>query len=187
MPDENRDIEFNQEDVVVSEDLTPPMTEEAIKGALGDTLHEMFPHGDGMFIDITLEEMEGYNRKNFDYAAGGDPNGNFLRVASMLSFYPGLRMDDPRAVAVVYLMKQLDNVLWSMSRGFEGDLENIDSRLFDIHVYAKIARVLNKRLKNGQCIEYPVHGGPTRESMIEEINRIVADQLAEHEANQAGG
>ena len=175
--DENiPDIEFQPGDVLIPEEANP-MTEEAVQNELGSTLHEMFPHGDDLFIDITLEEMKGYNEKNFDYAAGGDPNGNFLRVASMLSFYPGLKMGDPRIVALVYMMKQLDNVLWSLSRGFEGDLENLDSRLFDIHVYAKIVRVLDTRLKGGECLDYPVVGGPSRESMIEEIQRIVSEQI----------
>ncbi len=162
-------------DVVIPEEANL-MSEEMATARMREVLREMFPYGDEQYIAITMKEMEGYNTKNFDYAAGGDPNGNFLRVASILSFYPGIRMDDPRAVAIIYLLKQLDNVLWSLSRGFEGKLEDIDSRLLDIHVYAKIARVLNNRLKAGDCVEYPVSGGPTRATMLEDIRRIVREE-----------
>ncbi len=167
--------ETDQEDVVIPEEANP-MAEEMASASIGEMLREMFPYGDEQYIAITMKEMEGYNTKNFDYAAGGDPNGNFLRVASILSFYPGIRMDDPRAVAILYLLKQLDNVLWSLSRGFEGKLEDIDSRLLDIHVYAKIARVLNNRLKAGDCVEYPVSGGKDKSTMLEEIRRIVREE-----------
>jgi len=44
-------------------------------------------------------------------------------------------------------MKQWDQVLWSLSRGFEGKIEGIDPRLFDIGVYVKITRILNLRMQ----------------------------------------
>ena len=43
---------------------------------------------------------------------------------------------------MVYMMKQLDAALWMMSEGYEGEVENTDTRLADVHVYAKIARLL---------------------------------------------
>ena len=49
-------------------------------------------------------------------------------------------------------MKQLDQVCWSLSRGYEGVVEGLDPRFADIHVYAKIARVLNAHVaEDAEC------------------------------------
>jgi hypothetical protein len=42
-------------------------------------------------------------------------------------------------------MKQLDAILWMLNQGYEGEIENIDTRLTDIHIYAKIARLLGDK------------------------------------------
>jgi len=39
-------------------------------------------------------------------------------------------------------MKQLDASLWMLNQGYEGEVENIDTRLQDVHIYAKICRLL---------------------------------------------
>jgi len=91
---------------------------------------------------LTQKELELYQAKNKDYTKGGDAYGNFKRVASILSLYPKLKLSDPRIVAMVYLMKQLDSALWMLSEGYEGEVENIDTRLTDVHIYAKIIRLL---------------------------------------------
>ena len=121
-------------------DQTPA---EILKGLVS----EHFPHGDPEFYNITTDELDLYNRKNKDYAGGGDPNGNFKRCAAFWSQYPGVRLSDPRVVALSYMMKQLDQVCWSLSRGYEGAIEGLDERFVDIHIYAKIARVINRSLK----------------------------------------
>ena len=115
-----------------------------------EKLREQFGHGDPEFMAITIDEMKMYNAKNKDYAGGVagdtvDPNGNFNRVASIFSMYPGLGLGDPRVIAMTYAMKQIDQVLWSLSRGYEGNVEGLDARLADIHIYTKIIRVLNRR------------------------------------------
>jgi hypothetical protein len=97
------------------------------------------------YEELTKEELKLYQRKNKDYTQGGDVFGNFKRVSCILSLYPKLSLSDPRVVAMVYLMKQLDAALWMMSEGYEGEVENIDTRLTDVHVYAKIARLLGDR------------------------------------------
>ena len=97
------------------------------------------------FEDLTQKELELYNAKNRDYTKGGDTYGNFNRVAQILSLYPKLNLADPRVVCMVYLFKQLDSALWMMSEGYEGEMENIDGRLTDVHVYAKIARLLGSQ------------------------------------------
>uniref|UniRef100_A0A6M3JZL2 Uncharacterized protein n=1 Tax=viral metagenome TaxID=1070528 RepID=A0A6M3JZL2_9ZZZZ len=88
--------------------------------------------------------MELHSEKNHDYAQGGDPLGNFKRVATILGLYPNLRLSNPEVVALVYSMKQLDATLWMLSRGYEGSVENVGTRLGDVAVYTKLARILHE-------------------------------------------
>ncbi len=114
---------------------------------LAEELMSQCPNGDPLYMEITAEEMFLYNAKNGDYAGGGeDPNGNFNRTAKIYENYPNLRMSDPRMVALNLFIKQLDQILWSLNRGFEGKVEGLDARLADLHVYAKIARVINRHM-----------------------------------------
>ena len=94
------------------------------------------------YEELTEKELELYHRKNRDYTKGGDSFGNFKRVSHILSLYPKLDLSNPQVVAMIYLMKQLDATLWMLSERYEGEVENIDTRLTDVHVYAKIARLL---------------------------------------------
>jgi hypothetical protein len=94
------------------------------------------------YEELTQKELELYRAKNRDYTKGGSQFGNFERVSSILSLYPKLKLANPQTVAMVYMLKQLDAALWMMSEGYEGTVENIDTRLTDVHVYAKIARLL---------------------------------------------
>ncbi len=94
------------------------------------------------YEELTQQELELYRKKNKDYTQGGSAFGNFERVSSILSLYPKLNLSNPRVVAIVYLMKQLDAALWMISEGYEGEVENIDTRLTDVSVYAKIVRLL---------------------------------------------
>lgn len=96
------------------------------------------------FIDMTLKELELHSAKNKDYAGSGDPLGNFKRVAKTLGQYPNLDLSKPEVVALVYMMKQLDAALWMLCQGYEGKVENVDTRLTDVHVYAKLARILHR-------------------------------------------
>ncbi len=100
------------------------------------------------YEQLTMEELNLYIAKNKDYTQGGDKYGNFKRVSCILSLYPKLSLSDPQVVAMVYLMKQLDAALWMLSEGYEGEVENIDTRLADVHVYAKIARLLGENNGN---------------------------------------
>ncbi len=114
-----------------------------------DELRERFPHGHPSFIPMTLAEMELHSVKNYDYAAGGDPLGNFKRVASILRQYPGLQMDDPAIVAMVYALKQLDAYLWMKAQGRDGKVEGKAARLGDISVYTKLARIFEQECEEG--------------------------------------
>ena len=96
------------------------------------------------YQDLTKDELALYNKKNKDYTGNqGDKYGNFKRVSSILSLYPDLKLSDPRVVCLTYLLKQLDATLWMLNQNYEGKVENIDSRLQDVHIYAKICRLLS--------------------------------------------
>ena len=97
------------------------------------------------YEQLTQQELDLYRAKNKDYTQGGDPFGNFKRVSVIMMLYPKLKLSDPRVVAMVYLMKQLDAALWMLSEGYEGEVENIDTRLTDVGVYAKIIRLLGDK------------------------------------------
>jgi len=94
------------------------------------------------FEQLTMQELNLYLAKNKDYTQGGSAYGNFERVSSIFALYPNLKLSDPRVVCLTYLMKQLDSVLWMLYQGYEGEVENIDTRLQDVHIYAKICRLL---------------------------------------------
>ena len=115
-------------------------------------LKKEFPFGHPEFTNLTIDELDLHSRKNKDYAAGGNPLGNFVRVANILANYPNLKLNDPTIVALIYMFKQLDATLWLLNGSREGTVEGIDDRLKDIHVYAKLARILykeGKERKNG--------------------------------------
>lgn len=110
-----------------------------------DLLKKEFPYGHPDFVDITLDEVDLHSKKNKDYTLGGDPLGNFHRVANLLSNYPKLNLSKPEVVALVYMLKQLDAVLWMWSQGYDGEVEGAQERLRDIHVYTKLMRILVKK------------------------------------------
>uniref|UniRef100_A0A6H2A4I8 Uncharacterized protein n=1 Tax=viral metagenome TaxID=1070528 RepID=A0A6H2A4I8_9ZZZZ len=106
-------------------------------------LQHLFPNGHSSFIPICIEEMELHSRKNYDYAHGGNPLGNFYRVAEWLGQYSEF-LKHPMVIALIYAAKQIDDVLWMISQGYEGQVEGIESRLGDVSVYSKLARILHK-------------------------------------------
>ncbi len=130
-------------------DLEPitfePDTSEAKAMALFQELKKNFPHGHPDFIPMTLDELKLHSEKNYDYAHGGNPLGNFDRVSGALTAmgYP----ISPEMVAMVYAFKQLDAAIHMMVEGYEGATEDFDTRMRDVHVYAKIIRLLHKRNK----------------------------------------
>jgi len=107
-------------------------------------LREEYPHGHPKFLPITVREIQLHSDKNHDYAAGGDPMGNFARVAAILKLYPHLALDDRRVVALVYALKQLDAVLWGMSADIAHKVEGANARLQDISVYCKLVMCMNE-------------------------------------------
>src|SRR5688572_23996875 len=107
-------------------------------------LRKDFPHGHPSFLPLTVAELQLHSDKNHDYAAGGSPLGNFERVGAILSMYPNLSLSDERVVALVYMMKQVDAVMWSLNQGHVAKVEGLSSRLQDISVYAKIVQCMEQ-------------------------------------------
>jgi hypothetical protein len=99
-------------------------------------------NGHPRFYALTAKENELHDKKNHDYASGGDPLGNFKRVALILGQYPGLDLSDPTVVALVFAMKQIDATLWGLCKKIEHKVEGITARMQDISVYTKLAQVL---------------------------------------------
>ncbi len=114
-----------------------------------DTLKQAYPNGHPAFADLTLDELKLHSEKNKDYASGGEPLGNLKRVGAIMAQYPGLDLSVPPVVAVVYAMKQLYATLWMLSEVYEGNVENVDTRLRDVHVYTKLARILHQENAHG--------------------------------------
>lgn len=123
---------------------------EAVLNELQNLLKEYFPHGHAGFIPLSIEEMDLHSRKNFDYAGGGRPTGNFDRVGYIVGQYPGIDWSKPQNVAMFYALKQLDAYLWLESQGKEGAVEGKEARLGDISVYTKIMRLIMRDNKEGK-------------------------------------
>lgn len=97
------------------------------------------------FNHLCQIEIELHDKKNEDYAHGGDPLGNFKRVAQALKEW-GISLP-PYAVAWVYLMKQVDCVGNMIGQDYEGGVEGMSERLRDISVYAKLVDILYQETK----------------------------------------
>lgn len=108
----------------------------SFEGQFGHTGHPKF-------VELTVDEAILHAAKNSDYAAGGDPLGNFSRVAAILALYPGLDLSDRRVVALVYALKQLDAVLWGLAKRIQHKVEGLNARLQDISVYTKLVMCMN--------------------------------------------
>ena len=96
-----------------------------------------------MFIKLALEEIELHEAKNKDYRSDSDPLANFNRVAAWMALYPKMNWAQPELVAILFLMKQFDAYMSLMERGEKGGVENCGTRLGDVSVYTKLARILN--------------------------------------------
>ena len=99
-------------------------------------------NGHPRFYQLLDEFSKLHSEKNHDYATGGDPLGNFMRVSTILGLYPGLRLSEPLVVALTYAMKQMDATLWMLSNGHEAEVEGIPDRLQDVSVYSAIGIIL---------------------------------------------
>ena len=112
------------------------------ENTLIDYLRSWFPHGHPRYLDVVREQMQLHSKKNHDYASGGSPLGNFERVAAILGNYPKLDLSDKKVVALVYLLKQMDAVLWGLNSNIDHKVEGLTSRLDDIAIYANIMQCM---------------------------------------------
>ena len=109
---------------------------------LVEALKKKFPHGHPEFIPEMIKKIKLHSEKNYDYAHGGDPLGNFRRSSAFFGLYPGLDLSDPVVLCLVLMFKQLDSVLWMKAQGYTGQIEDVGRRLDDVVVYAQIAGLL---------------------------------------------
>src|SRR3990167_8231664 len=99
-----------------------------------------------------LEEIAHlHSDKNYSYAHGGPPLGNFDRVAQIMKIYKGMAWDTPEGVAEIYSLKQLDAYLWLKSKGHVDKFEGKASRLKDQAVYKLIQMCIEE--ENEQASE----------------------------------
>ena len=107
---------------------------------------KMKKYGHPKFYELLEQEAELHSCKNHDYAAGGDPLGNFKRVSQILALYPGLKLSDPSVYAIVQMLKQLDAALWMQSNGHKAMVEGKDKRWQDIAVFAKLIPIIQEEM-----------------------------------------
>ena len=100
--------------------------------------------GHPLFYEMTEEENRLHDAKNQDYRSADDPLANFKRVANIMAQYPKMNWATPEGVTIIYSLKQMDACLSLLERGYEGGVENVDTRARDIHVYWKILRILHR-------------------------------------------
>jgi hypothetical protein len=107
------------------------------------------PYGHPRFYELAWNELVLYRNKNHDYTNGGDPQGNFKRVASILELYPGFPVATPTGVSLVYLLKQLDAVLYGLSTGTVMKVDSYEERLRDISSCAKLTTMNLEEASDG--------------------------------------
>lgn len=134
-------------------------------------LKEMFPNGHPGFVPLLLQLMGLHDKKNFDYANGGDPLGNFDRVAKLFESYPKLKLSNQIVVALTYAFKQLDAILWALNTDYTPRVEGLSERAKDIVVYSAIVCLMLKDMEKAAThitISPPV---PERQSgLVEKEN-----------------
>ena len=101
-------------------------------------------HGHPSFYKFAEEIQQLHSDKNYSYAHGGPPLGNFERVSRIMQLYKGMRWDTPEGVAEVYSLKQLDAYLWLKAKGHKDKFEGKKGRLRDRAVYALIQMCIEK-------------------------------------------
>lgn len=110
-------------------------------------LRKQFPWGHPLYIPIVVEQVALHSNKNHDYARGGDPLGNFTRVANMLKQWPNFPYNTPEGVAFIYALKQLDAEAWTMCQGGECKVEGLNGRTDDQAIYANLRRCMREEDK----------------------------------------
>lgn len=147
-----------------------PADQQKIDKAI-EVLRDLFPSGHPDFVVNMARACELHSRKNADYARGGNPLGNFMRVSQILNIYPGIEkfLTTPAGVAFIYNLKQFDASAYMISQGYEGDVEGVNERIFDEVVYNNLIMILREE----QCEQNPLR--PILEEAIEEMEQVLDD------------
>ena len=120
-----------------------PMTRNNIE----QHLRKMFPYGHQDFISKIIDLAALHSKKNFKYAYGGEPFGNFKREAVIMSLYPQIKWNTYLGVCLSNMLKQLDATLWEYNSGHSDKaIESMDKCLEDVSVYAVIAQIMVKEM-----------------------------------------
>jgi hypothetical protein len=106
-----------------------------------DPLKEKSPT-DPRFFESLNRVAELYSKKNHDYTKGGSRFGGFERPAKILSMYPNLDTSRPEVVAIIYMLKQLDAVLWGLNSSIDHKVEGFGPRLDDITTYSQLVKLI---------------------------------------------
>ena len=109
-----------------------------------------YPHGHPSFYKFVDEISKLHNDKNYSYAHGGPPLGNFNRVSRIMKLYKGMSWDTPEGVAEVYSLKQLDAYLWLKSKKHMDKFEGRIGRIKDQAVYKLIQMCIEEESEQRQ-------------------------------------
>lgn len=112
--------------------------------------------GHPYFFQLLERAGELHERKNYDYAQGGRPLGNFERVSAILRLYPGLDLTSREAVCFIFMLKQLDAYLWMKANRHNSKTgEGLLERLHDVFVYCGIEHCMEKENAEGTAETKP--------------------------------
>lgn len=100
----------------------------------------IFKYGHHAFNDKMIDMMRLHSSKNQGYAGGGSALGNFKRIAEFMKQYPNFRCDTPQGVAIMYLLKHLDRVMWDHNNGKFPSAESLQ----DLAVYFTIIACMDE-------------------------------------------
>jgi len=117
---------------------------------LRQAMKSFAPNAADEFIPILIEALDLHNRKNRDYTHGEAPYGNFERVAKIFKLYPTFPHQTPEGVCVAFMLKQLDAIFNSLGRRSGLKEEGLESRVFDVGVYAFILIGMLRASKKGE-------------------------------------
>jgi len=100
-------------------------------------------HGHPLFYQLTNEEIELHNKKNYQYASDKDPLGNFNRVGILChKVMLNPNVPDNLKVGMVQMAKQIDAVYDIIGEGKQNTVESVEDKFRDISVYSKINNIM---------------------------------------------
>ena len=105
-------------------------------------------YGHKDFYKLLEEEKQLHNDKNYQYASGDDPLGNFRRVGQLChKILNNPNVPDELKVAMVNMAKQIDGVYDIIGEGKKNTIESVEDKFRDISVYSKICIILYRERK----------------------------------------